>query len=242
MKRQFTLVELLVVIGIIAILAAILLPALDSARKSAEQASCANNLKQIGAADAMYSSENKNYICPDDKDENSGGGSTKYLYSWVGLMHDYINDEKVYLCPADESEKTKTIWLSHASSSEREFVISYLANRGVHREITDSDKTKLAIKKYICEKPSLTASFGPRKHPNTSSDLGFLVNETWSDNQNAWLGTNAYSIIDIERHGKKKMQNFVFVDGHVEGLTMEMFFTEGVTTPVSKGYWTVWPQ
>jgi prepilin-type N-terminal cleavage/methylation domain-containing protein/prepilin-type processing-associated H-X9-DG protein len=239
MKRQFTLVELLVVIGIIAILAAILLPALDSARKSAEQAACANNLKQLAAADTMYSGENKNYICPDDKDENSGGGSTKYLCSWVGLLHDYINDENVYLCAADASDKIKKITIG---TSDRELVISYLANRGVHKEITDSDKTKLAIKKYICEKPSLTASFGPRKHPSTSSDLGFLVNETWSDNQNAWLGTNAYSIIDIERHGKNKNQNFVFVDGHVEGLTMERFFTEGVTTPDSKGYWTVWPQ
>src|SRR5438552_8058197 len=61
LRRAFTLVELLVVIGIIALLISILLPSLNRARESANSLRCSSNLRQLGAAFVLHANDHRNY-------------------------------------------------------------------------------------------------------------------------------------------------------------------------------------
>ena len=92
-KRGFTLIELLVVIAIIALLMAILMPALQRVRKQARNVACQSNLRQWGTIFAMYTNDNEGYF-PERKGGSDGYGR------WMDSMREYyIAEEDIRLCP-----------------------------------------------------------------------------------------------------------------------------------------------
>ena len=97
MRKSFTLIELLVVIAIIAILASMLLPALNQARARAKSANCLANLKQIGASSQFYSSDHKDYWPIGQYIMSANGKPVTHWY--MRLAHLYGAGAKIFSCP-----------------------------------------------------------------------------------------------------------------------------------------------
>jgi prepilin-type N-terminal cleavage/methylation domain-containing protein/prepilin-type processing-associated H-X9-DG protein len=90
-KRAFTLVELLVVIGIIALLISVLLPALSSARRSAAAVKCAAHLRELGNAFQMYANESKGWFPPAQLVPAAG-----YTYDIDGIAYPSTSSGRSY--------------------------------------------------------------------------------------------------------------------------------------------------
>jgi prepilin-type processing-associated H-X9-DG protein/prepilin-type N-terminal cleavage/methylation domain-containing protein len=234
----FTLVELLVVIGIIALLIAILLPALSSARKQANTVKCASNLRQIGQAAMMYANENKGFIPrdynPDDTNNQKDGQYSTGQYLFAEQFGPYLMKDfekvghtlttrdrdillkpqfarmDVYQCPALDNPEQALDYCANG------FQISYPWIGGGRAQPTCN---LTQIKRgseilYLTEINANTAAV-PSGGPNNNPAPFYGSHDFWLLEHVQSLGNERRIMMpDDTRHNKKI--NLLFIDGHVE--------------------------
>jgi prepilin-type N-terminal cleavage/methylation domain-containing protein/prepilin-type processing-associated H-X9-DG protein len=230
-SRGFTLVELLVVVGIIAVLIAILLPVLGRVREDARRTQCAANLRQLGAAFEMYYNANRRsypgpaWAVPADDDWVYWQAEREF---GDGLIARYLNHPEVFRCPSDGVDAHWVIYGTPIGVPQP-YRYSYIFNvwfagTAASRYRTGSRYVPRASEKLLLiEADENTVGSGRWDAGVTYMDVTTLQDLLGTrHDRNRWTSfPDGYPPYGPYRPDRLNRGNASFVDGHVDYVTRE---------------------
>ncbi len=203
-RRAFSLIELLVVVGVVSVLLAILVPTLRKARQVASRVSCAHNLKQIGLGMSMYLNDNDStYPCATDPVSEEpvywlwmGRGWRRWVKPYLGGSID-VNDPSVLLCPEDRADPALFESTSYAYSMT------------FYHSPQQIDAMNERAETYSDPRPSIPQRADSIAYPAAK----ILIGE--------WASSHASVEIEQGWWNWQGARNFLFADSHVVFLKAE---------------------
>ena len=109
-RQAFTMVEIAIVVAVVAVISALILPALARVKQQSHASRCVDNSRHVGAAFAVYADNNDGEYVPFkesrkvDKDASVAGDDDKAVTYWPEMLQEYAGDDGIWHCPACDGE------------------------------------------------------------------------------------------------------------------------------------------
>lgn len=201
MKRTaFTIIELLVVVAIIAILAALLLPALRNAKESGLRTACLNNVRQIGSSLMLYADDYNQWLPAPTVDFFSSATPTVIDRRWpetTGFYPNYIPTIKPFFCPSNNRDRYAGAPFCMPLPEYGLFGYESLFGN-------------------VCDPGAYGTHYVTRITDQTTGDpiAGRLLQDVCYD----WGGVDSFTYNHVGNNGKYTGVNSFYLDGHAEWL------------------------